>query len=86
MSSIEQKYEELRKIIDGGSESMTHADAVKQLKLMDETWFEMLASLKDMQSSLEWAAVVIGDVPEKSSFMDTIREGKAVIEKAKGIV
>ena len=30
--TIEQAYEELRQIIDGGSESFTHADAVQYLK------------------------------------------------------
>lgn len=32
--SIEQRYEELRSIIDDGSESMTHEDAVAELKGM----------------------------------------------------
>jgi hypothetical protein len=29
-----KEYEELRKLIDGGSESMTHADAVEELKTL----------------------------------------------------
>ena len=30
--SIERDYEELRAVIDGGSESMTHKDALRQVK------------------------------------------------------
>lgn len=34
-------YEELRKLIDGGSESMTHEDAVDALRTMVEAWNEL---------------------------------------------
>lgn len=33
MSDIERCYEELRRVIDGGSESMTHADALATVKI-----------------------------------------------------
>lgn len=34
--TIEQLYEELRTVIDGGSESMTHEDAVEEVKALKE--------------------------------------------------
>ena len=34
--TIEQLYEELRAVIDGGSESMTHEDAVEEVKALKE--------------------------------------------------
>jgi hypothetical protein len=36
MSDIERCYEELRRVIDGGSESMTHADALATVKFWSE--------------------------------------------------
>jgi hypothetical protein len=32
LEELRRNYEELRKVIDGGSESMTHADAVQEVK------------------------------------------------------
>ena len=34
--TTEQLYEELRAVIDGGSESMTHEDAVEEVKALKE--------------------------------------------------
>ena len=34
--TTEQLYEELRAVIDGGSESMTHEDAVEEVKTLKE--------------------------------------------------
>ena len=34
--TIEQLYEELRAVIDGGSESMTHEDAIEEVKALKE--------------------------------------------------
>ncbi len=36
MSDIERCYEELRRVIDGGSESMTHEDALATVRLWSE--------------------------------------------------
>ena len=36
IKTIEQFYEELRAVIDGGSESMTHEDAVEEVKALKE--------------------------------------------------
>ena len=34
--TTEQLYEELRAVIDGGSESMTHEDAIEEVKALKE--------------------------------------------------
>ena len=36
MSNIEFLYEEIRKVTDGGSESMTHDDAIAQIKYWEQ--------------------------------------------------
>lgn len=36
IKTIEQFYEELRAVIDGGSESMTHEDAIEEVKALKE--------------------------------------------------
>ena len=36
MSNIEFLYEEIRKVTDGGSESMTHEDAIVQIKYWEQ--------------------------------------------------
>ena len=39
--NIEQAYEELRQATDGGSESMTHEDAVASVKYMQSRIYEL---------------------------------------------
>ena len=42
---------------------------------------ELLAALEQVTRSLEWAAMVIQDIPPKSEFMETLREAKALVER-----
>jgi hypothetical protein len=42
---------------------------------------EILAVLEQVTRSLEWAAMVIQDIPPKSEFMETLREAKALVER-----
>lgn len=48
MSNIEYLYEELRKLTDGMSESMTHDDAVKQIKY----WHTQDERIKELEAAL----------------------------------
>ena len=45
---------------------------------------ELLECLIQAVGSLEWAASVIGDIPQKSEYMERIAEAKAIIAKATG--
>jgi hypothetical protein len=42
---------------------------------------EILAALEQVTRSLEWAAMVIQDIPPKSEFMETLREAQALLER-----
>ena len=43
-------YEELRKIIDGGSESYTHEDAVKHLEWLVKEGYKMNCEIRDLEA------------------------------------
>lgn len=45
---------------------------------------ELLAEAQTALKSLEWAIMVIRDIPENSTFMDNVRNLRAVIAKATG--
>ena len=41
----------------------------------------LINALENAVRSLEWAAMIIQDIPPKSEFMETLREAKALLEK-----
>ncbi len=43
---------------------------------------ELLAALQAAVSSLEWAANLIGDIPQRSEYMETISDAQSAIRKA----
>lgn len=45
---------------------------------------ELLACLQKSVASLEWAAVIIGDMPPKCEYLEGLREAKEAIAKATG--
>ena len=40
---------------------------------------ELLAALEQVTRSLEWAAMVIQDIPPKSEFMESLREARQIL-------
>jgi hypothetical protein len=44
---------------------------------------ELLSALENVTRSLDWAAMVIPDIPPNSEFMESLREAKALIERAR---
>jgi hypothetical protein len=44
---------------------------------------QLLSALENVTRSLEWAAMVIPDIPPKSEFMESLKEAKAMIERAR---
>ena len=57
MKSTEFLYEELRKATDGGSESMTHDDALKQISYWRDAVIE-LTTLKNQEPAY-WTSVQV---------------------------
>lgn len=53
MSNIEFLYEQLRQAIDGGSESMTHEDALEQVRY----WRDKCLLIQPKQTPTAWCLV-----------------------------
>lgn len=49
-SNISDQYEELRQAIDGGSESMTHEDAIKAVKYWQAEIDDLRAALQEREA------------------------------------
>lgn len=45
---------------------------------------ELVAHLQKSVASLEWAAAIIGDMPPKCEYLESLREAKEAIAKATG--
>lgn len=82
-------YEELRKATDGGSESMTHADAIEYVTSLSDdlgkaNWrnVELLMALKNLVEDLELRA----SMKWKESERNTVDVGTGVYEQAKAVI
>ena len=65
IATLRTKYEQLREIIDDGSESMTHDDAVAEVSALRER-------VKVLESALETVRSVLGDANEDGTISDTL--------------
>jgi hypothetical protein len=59
-------------------------DELRDAALKLESAERLLACLEKAVSSLEWAAVIIGDMPPKCEYLEGLREAKEAIAKVKG--
>ena len=55
------------------------AEAAKQIDSAEK----LLAHLEKAVKSLEWAATVIGDMPPKCEYLESLAEAKALIARVK---
>lgn len=49
---------------------------------MTEYETKLVAALRESVKSLEWAATIIGDIPPKSHYMESLQEARDLIAKA----
>lgn len=59
-------------------------DELRDAALKLESAERLLRCLEKAVSSLEWAAVIIGDMPPKCEYLESLREAKEAIAKAGG--
>lgn len=71
---IEQAYEELRAIIDGGSESFTHEDAVQYLKDVLAQQSQLCRSDGRCQYAIDCGAEGMGHCPKGKCVMPVKQE------------
>lgn len=79
-SNIEFLYEELRKATDGGSESMTHDDALKQIEYWQGA-YERETALQARVKELEGTPVPLTEWQKLQAERDTLAAKLAALEK-----
>lgn len=58
-------------------------DVMRQRNAYRDACAEMAAALSDAASALAWAALVIGDIPPRSHFMETLETCRKLAAKGK---
>lgn len=59
-------------------------EELRDAALKLESAERLLACLQKSVTSLEWAAVIIGDMPPNCEYLESLREAKEAIAKATG--
>ena len=80
MSSLRDAAEMVLECFDNDYGKIAKDIALSDLRqALKDDKEELLSALANVTRSLEWAAMVIPDIPPKSEFMESLREARQIL-------